>query len=334
MEDNDYKSLKTELADAIMEYLNSLLTPIVTEDAILPVQSVGDENANVITAAGIQTADGADAAGIQPADGADAASIEPADGADAASIEPADEADAASIEPADGADAAGIEPADGADTASIEPADEVVNPPPTNNNYLKNKGIEINAQKQKDKAMNYEYPDPIQYLQYIHENTPLLLNMAIGKYVYRIVLENDQRNRFILTESFVDNASGKRFLHVLAVSIPPPPAKPIIEYLGKSDQNGKSLFYVSPEPILPIPIDIENVQSNNPILQQNNTEMNKATIDKIRLAEQKKGDLFYIPTETYNTENTIPECEKMFDRKNLSLVYKHLPVFIEKYLGP
>jgi hypothetical protein len=198
--------------------------------------------------------------------------------------------------------------------------------------YANEKNLEINAQKQKDKAMNYEYPDPIQYLQYIHENTPLLLNMAIGKYVYRIVLENDQRNRFILTESFVDNASGKRFLHVLAVSIPPPPAKPIIEYLGKSDQNGKSLFYVSPEPILPIPIDIDSVEASN-VLQQNNTEMNPTTIAEIRLAEQKKGDLFYIPTETYNTEVAEPDCEKIFGRSNLSLVYKHLPVFVEKYLA-
>jgi len=166
---------------------------------------------------------------------------------------------------------------------------------------------------------------------------PKFLNIIIGKYVYRVVMEKADKTRFIMTESFVDNASGKRYLHLLAITKNPPPEKIKIDYLAKSGENGTSLMVVSPETVRPVLPDIEGADNKYLIeqadlVERNNTELTPETISQIRLAEQKKGVVFYIPTEPYNTEQTIPECEKIFDRKNLSLVYRYLPEFIEKYI--
>ena len=150
-------------------------------------------------------------------------------------------------------------------------------------------------------------------------------------------MEKADKTRFIMTESFVDNASGKRYLHLLAITKNPPPEKIKIDYLAKSGENGTSLMVVSPETVRPVLPDIEGADNKYLIeqadlVERNNTELTPETISQIRLAEQKKGVVFYIPTEPYNTEQTMPECEKIFDRKNLSLVYRYLPEFIEKYI--
>ena len=198
-------------------------------------------------------------------------------------------------------------------------------------------------------------------------------HLYMPPYTYNVVMDSADRTKYVISELYTNNDSGKRWMHILVLtrnqeSVDP---KYKIQFMA-SASDPDVLYRVKPEELLPVPIDPKDIPkpkqeteesgesetwwpgwnaskdtelSRKEIIDQNATALNEIAISHIRLAEKGVGKYLLIHTDQYipkkDSTGTGPteldddlqrECMKIFNRYDLSKLYKHLPGFLDQYI--
>lgn len=198
-------------------------------------------------------------------------------------------------------------------------------------------------------------------------------HLYMPPYTYNVVMDSADRTKYVISELYTNNDSGKRWMHILVLTRNQESTDPKykIQFMA-SASDPYVLYRVKPEELLPVPIDPKEIPkpkqgteesgesetwwpgwnaskdtelSRKEIIDQNATALNEIAISHIRLAEKGVGKYLLIHTDQYipkkEPTGTGPtelsddlqrECMKIFNRYDLSKLYKHLPGFLDQYI--
>jgi hypothetical protein len=151
--------------------------------------------------------------------------------------------------------------------------------------------------------------------------------LLINNYAYKVIMKTVNNDRYIVSETFVNNATGKTLIRILMVSIRN--GEMTIQYRVNPETNKLSLIEPATMQSTPDTTEAEKAE----IRRQNYTRIPKKQWVEILATLNAPG--YWMDVKSYRKPdaNTQPECLNLFGRRTLASLYTQFPEFLKKVSG-